>query len=150
MAEYWATCASCASLWDGNIVRTEFMPLQWSIRISCYGAYEVYIVKCHRQSSLYCSRADLSPFAQGERKWQTGILHAESPTLLKSLSYLGREKAIKEFNRPGSDAFIFLLSIRAAGRGLNLQSADTVVIYDPDPNPKNEEQAIARWVVKGL
>jgi len=27
---------------------------------------------------------------------------------------------------------------------LNLQSADTVVIYDPDPNPKNEEQAIAR------
>jgi SWI/SNF-related matrix-associated actin-dependent regulator of chromatin subfamily A protein 2/4 len=40
--------------------------------------------------------------------------------------------------------FIFLLSIRAAGRGLNLQSADTVIIYDPDPNPKNEEQAIAR------
>lgn len=32
----------------------------------------------------------------------------------------------------------------AAGRGLNLQSSDTVVIYDPDPNPKNEEQAIAR------
>ena len=55
-----------------------------------------------------------------------------------------REKAIKHFNRPDSDAFIFLLSIRAAGRGLNLQSADTVVIYDPDPNPKNEEQAIAR------
>jgi len=37
-----------------------------------------------------------------------------------------------------------LLSIRAAGRGLNLQTADTVVVYDPDPNPKNEEQAIAR------
>ena len=51
-----------------------------------------------------------------------------------------REKAIKEFNAPGSEAFIFLLSIRAAGRGLNLQSADTVVVYDPDPNPKNEEQ----------
>jgi hypothetical protein len=42
------------------------------------------------------------------------------------------------------DVFIFLLSIRAAGRGLNLQTSDTVVIYDPDPNPKNEEQAIAR------
>jgi SWI/SNF-related matrix-associated actin-dependent regulator of chromatin subfamily A protein 2/4 len=40
--------------------------------------------------------------------------------------------------------FIFLLSIRAAGRGLNLQSSDTVIIYDPDANPKNEEQAIAR------
>ncbi|KAH7294245.1 hypothetical protein KP509_28G062400 [Ceratopteris richardii] len=55
-----------------------------------------------------------------------------------------REAAIVEFNRPGSDCFIFLLSIRAAGRGLNLQTADTVIIYDPDPNPKNEEQAVAR------
>ncbi|TKY65425.1 ATP-dependent helicase BRM [Spatholobus suberectus] len=55
-----------------------------------------------------------------------------------------RESAIMDFNSPDSDSFIFLLSIRAAGRGLNLQSADTVVIYDPDPNPKNEEQAVAR------
>ncbi|GMH00503.1 hypothetical protein Nepgr_002342 [Nepenthes gracilis] len=55
-----------------------------------------------------------------------------------------RESAIVDFNSPESDCFIFLLSIRAAGRGLNLQSADTVVIYDPDPNPKNEEQAVAR------
>jgi SWI/SNF-related matrix-associated actin-dependent regulator of chromatin subfamily A protein 2/4 len=43
-----------------------------------------------------------------------------------------------------AEVFIFLLSIRAAGRGLNLQTSDTVIIYDPDPNPKNEEQAIAR------
>ncbi|KAL2490340.1 ATP-dependent helicase BRM [Abeliophyllum distichum] len=55
-----------------------------------------------------------------------------------------RESAIMDFNSPDSDCFIFLLSIRAAGRGLNLQSADTVIIYDPDPNPKNEEQAVAR------
>ncbi|XP_031502776.1 ATP-dependent helicase BRM [Nymphaea colorata] len=55
-----------------------------------------------------------------------------------------RESAIVDFNSPDSDCFIFLLSIRAAGRGLNLQSADTVVIYDPDANPKNEEQAVAR------
>lgn len=32
-----------------------------------------------------------------------------------------REKAINDFNRKGSDVFVFLLSIRAAGRGLNLQ-----------------------------
>ena len=38
-----------------------------------------------------------------------------------------RETAIQQFNAPDSNAFIFLLSIRAAGRGLNLQSADTVV-----------------------
>ncbi|XP_010255301.1 PREDICTED: ATP-dependent helicase BRM [Nelumbo nucifera] len=55
-----------------------------------------------------------------------------------------RESAIVDFNCADSDCFIFLLSIRAAGRGLNLQSADTVIIYDPDPNPKNEEQAVAR------
>lgn len=55
-----------------------------------------------------------------------------------------REDAIRDFNAPGSEVFLFLLSIRAAGRGLNLQTSDTVIIYDPDANPKNEEQAIAR------
>eukprot|EP00850_Spirogloea_muscicola_P014341 SM000102S09199 [mRNA] locus=s102:241471:249704:+ [translate_table: standard] len=55
-----------------------------------------------------------------------------------------REVAINDFNAAGSTVFIFLLSIPAAGRGLNLQTADTVVVYDPDPNPKNEEQAVAR------
>ncbi|XP_058191289.1 ATP-dependent helicase BRM-like isoform X2 [Rhododendron vialii] len=55
-----------------------------------------------------------------------------------------RESAIIDFSSPNTDCFIFLLSIRAAGRGLNLQTADTVIIYDPDPNPKNEEQAVAR------
>ncbi|KFM28455.1 ATP-dependent helicase BRM [Auxenochlorella protothecoides] len=67
-----------------------------------------------------------------------GYLRIDGTTALED-----RERAIQAFNAPDSDAFVFLLSIRAAGRGLNLQSADTVVIYDPDPNPKNEEQAIA-------
>jgi len=61
-----------------------------------------------------------------------------------STSFSDRERAVEAFNAQESQDFIFLLSIRAAGRGLNLQSADTVVVYDPDPNPKNEEQAIAR------
>lgn len=60
--------------------------------------------------------------------------------MLKIWGMACRETAIKRFNQKDSDIFIFLLSIRAAGRGLNLQSADTVIIYDPDPNPKNEEQ----------
>lgn len=66
----------------------------------------------------------------------------DGPPLCKYLTSTAcdREKAIQRFNAKDSSAFIFLLSIRAAGRGLNLQSADTVVIYDPDPNPKNEEQ----------
>jgi len=61
-----------------------------------------------------------------------------------STSLEARESSIIEFNAKDSSVFIFLLSIRAAGRGLNLQTADTVVVYDPDPNPKNEEQAVAR------
>lgn len=73
-----------------------------------------------------------------------GYLRIDGTTALED-----RERAIQAFNAPDSDAFVFLLSIRAAGRGLNLQSADTVVIYDPDPNPKNEEQAIARCVGGG-
>jgi hypothetical protein len=58
--------------------------------------------------------------------------------------YRYSEIAINQYNAKDSSKFIFLLSIRAAGRGLNLQTADTVVVYDPDPNPKNEEQAVAR------
>jgi SNF2 family DNA or RNA helicase len=39
---------------------------------------------------------------------------------------------------------VFLLSARAGGLGLNLQSADTVVLFDLDWNPQNDKQAIAR------
>ncbi|QSL66664.1 hypothetical protein MERGE_001048 [Pneumocystis wakefieldiae] len=43
-----------------------------------------------------------------------------------------RSAAMKEFNHEDSDFFIFLLSTRAGGLGLNLQSADTVIIFDSD------------------
>lgn len=42
---------------------------------------------------------------------------------------------LKKFNEEGSQYFIFLLSTRAGGLGLNLQAADTVVIFDSDWNP---------------
>ena len=40
-----------------------------------------------------------------------------------------------EFNKPGSDIFVYLLTTRAGGVGINLWSADTVIIFDPDFNP---------------
>lgn len=55
-----------------------------------------------------------------------------------------RGALIEEFNRPGSQFFIFLLSIRAGGVGVNLQAADTVIIFDTDWNPQVDLQAQAR------
>jgi SNF2 family DNA or RNA helicase len=48
---------------------------------------------------------------------------------------------LAQFNKAGSDYFIFLLSTRAGGLGLNLQTADTVVIFDSDWNPHQDLQA---------
>jgi SNF2 family DNA or RNA helicase len=45
-----------------------------------------------------------------------------------------RGKLVKDFNDKNSPYFIFLLSTRAGGLGLNLQSADTVIIFDSDWN----------------
>merc|ERR1719283_246012 len=52
-----------------------------------------------------------------------------------------RGEMLKEFNSPNSEYFIFLLSTRAGGLGLNLQSADTVIIFDSDWNPHQDLQA---------
>ena len=46
-----------------------------------------------------------------------------------------RDLQIEEFNQEGSKKFIFLLSTRAGGLGINLASADTVILYDSDWNP---------------
>ncbi|KQK18704.1 chromatin structure-remodeling complex protein SYD isoform X2 [Brachypodium distachyon] len=55
-----------------------------------------------------------------------------------------RGALIDNFNDPDSPAFIFLLSIRAGGVGVNLQAADTVIIFDTDWNPQVDLQAQAR------
>ena len=52
-----------------------------------------------------------------------------------------RGDMLAQFNKPDSDYFIFLLSTRAGGLGLNLQTADTVVIFDSDWNPHQDLQA---------
>ncbi|KAJ8083792.1 hypothetical protein PM082_002558 [Marasmius tenuissimus] len=55
-----------------------------------------------------------------------------------------RQRGMDEFNRPDSDVFIYLLTTRAGGVGINLFTADTVIIFDPDFNPHQDLQAIAR------
>jgi len=51
---------------------------------------------------------------------------------------------INRFNKKDSRDFIFLLSTRAGGEGVNLFTADTVVLYDSDWNPQVDIQAMAR------
>ena len=52
-----------------------------------------------------------------------------------------RDAQIAAFNRAGSDVFAFLLSTRAGGLGINLATADTVILYDSDWNPQVDLQA---------
>ena len=52
-----------------------------------------------------------------------------------STDLIDRENMMEKFTRPNSSKFIFLLSTRAGGLGINLATADTVVIYDSDWNP---------------
>ncbi len=52
-----------------------------------------------------------------------------------------RSGLLAKFNDPNSPYFVFLLSTRAGGLGLNLQTADTVIIYDSDWNPHQDLQA---------
>ncbi|XWS08636.1 hypothetical protein CRYUN_Cryun40dG0018600 [Craigia yunnanensis] len=52
-----------------------------------------------------------------------------------------RDASIEAFNKPGSEKFVFLLSTRAGGLGINLATADVVIIYDSDWNPQVDLQA---------
>ena len=51
---------------------------------------------------------------------------------------------IQEFNKLDSPYFAFIMSTRAGGMGINLQTADTVILLDSDWNPQVDMQAMAR------
>ncbi len=55
-----------------------------------------------------------------------------------------RRMAIDHFNAPDSDDFCFLLSTRAGGLGINVMTADTIILFDSDWNPQADLQAMAR------
>lgn len=55
-----------------------------------------------------------------------------------------RQRQINEYNDDNSEKFIFMLSTRAGGLGINLATADVVIIYDSDWNPQMDLQAMVR------
>ena len=55
-----------------------------------------------------------------------------------------RVNSIDEYNKPGSEKFVFLLTTRAGGLGINLTSADIVILFDSDWNPQADLQAMDR------
>ena len=61
-----------------------------------------------------------------------------------STNRVQRSIDIAAFNRPDSPMFAFLLSTRAGGLGVNLQTADTCILFDSDWNPQVDLQAMAR------
>jgi chromodomain-helicase-DNA-binding protein 4 len=61
-----------------------------------------------------------------------------------NVSAMEKQRRIDAYNAPGSKLFAFLLSTRAGGVGINLATADTVIVMDPDFNPHQDIQAFSR------
>ncbi|VDM35104.1 unnamed protein product [Hydatigera taeniaeformis] len=61
-----------------------------------------------------------------------------------TMSMRRRARIVEKFNDPNSPELVFMLSSKAGGCGLNLIGANRVVMFDPDWNPANDAQAMAR------
>ena len=61
-----------------------------------------------------------------------------------SMNVNKRQKLVDKFNDPAAPEFVFLLSSKAGGCGLNLIGANRLVLFDPDWNPAADQQALAR------
>ena len=56
--------------------------------------------------------------------------------------YVICQQSINDYNAPGSTKFVFMLSTRAGGLGINLATADVVILFDSDWNPQVDLQAM--------
>ena len=72
-----------------------------------------------------------------ERRW--GNLRLDG-----TMQITKRQKLVDRFNDPEGKEFIFLLSSKAGGCGINLIGANRLILFDPDWNPASDQQALAR------
>lgn len=87
--------------------------------------------------SNYTQTLDL--FAQLCRERRYPFLRLDGSTSISK-----RQKLVNLFNDQLKDEFVFLLSSKAGGCGLNLIGGNRLVLFDPDWNPANDKQAAAR------
>lgn len=80
---------------------------------------------------LFCQMTQLMTIMEDYLGWR-GFAYLRLDGTTKAED---RGDLLKKFNSKGSEYFLFLLSTRAGGLGLNLQAADTVIIFDSDWNP---------------
>ncbi|XP_017784542.1 PREDICTED: ATP-dependent helicase brm isoform X2 [Nicrophorus vespilloides] len=86
---------------------------------------------------LFCQMTQLMTIMEDYLSWRGfGYLRLDGTTKAED-----RGDLLKKFNSRHSEYFLFLLSTRAGGLGLNLQTADTVIIFDSDWNPHQDLQA---------
>lgn len=74
------------------------------------------------------------------RVWSPNVRFCRFFRLDGKTNLSDRQDRIEAFNAPGSEHFAFLLSTRAGGLGINLYTADSVIIYDSDWNPQMDLQ----------
>ncbi|XP_052123895.1 ATP-dependent helicase brm [Frankliniella occidentalis] len=86
---------------------------------------------------MFCQMTQLMTILEDYLSWR-GFLYMRLDGTTKAED---RGDLLKKFNDPASEYFLFLLSTRAGGLGLNLQAADTVIIFDSDWNPHQDLQA---------
>ena len=87
--------------------------------------------------SNYTSTLDL--FEKLCRSRQYGSLRLDG-----TMNVNKRQKLVDRFNDPEGTEFVFLLSSKAGGCGINLIGANRLVLFDPDWNPAADQQALAR------
>lgn len=87
--------------------------------------------------SNYTQTLDLFERMCRQRKWGQFRLDG-------TMAIAKRQKLVDKFNDPEGGEFVFLLSSKAGGCGINLIGANRLVLFDPDWNPASDQQALAR------